>query len=271
MMGAGHYENFPVGSVLLPAHLRRPVAAVYRFARQADDFADEGERSPEERLALLEGYREELRALEAGKPSHTAFFAELGAVIGEYRLPYRPFHDLLDAFSQDAVKKRYENFAELLEYCRRSANPVGRLVLRLYRSDQDPRYLDWSDAICSALQLANFWQDIEIDFRKGRIYLPQEDMARYGIGEAQIAARDSGGEWPELMRFEIARSRELMQSGAPLATRLPGRIGLELRTIVQGGLRIFEKLERVNGDVFRNRPVLRAWDWPLVLGRALAM
>jgi squalene synthase HpnC len=270
-MPVDHYENFPVGSLLLPARLRRPVAAVYWFARQADDFADEGERSPGERLSLLEGFRAELRAIEAGRPAGTPFFAELSSVVRDHTLPLQPFHDLLDAFSQDVVKKRYADFAEVLDYCRRSANPVGRLMLCLYGAAGEARHLEWSDAICSSLQLINFWQDVEVDYAKDRIYLPQDDMARFGVPETQIAARDTAGGWRALMRFEIARAREMMLAGAPLAKRLPGRIGLELRTIVQGGLRIAEKLERVEGDVFRRRPVLHAWDWPLMLGRALAM
>jgi phytoene/squalene synthetase len=131
--------------------------------------------------------------------------------------------------------------------------------------------MEWSDAVCTSLQLVNFWQDVEIDFAKDRVYLPQDDLARFGVREAQIAARDAGGGWPALMRFQVGRARALMLSGAPLATRLGGRIGLELRTIVQGGLRIAEKLDDAGGDVFRRRPVLRAWDWPVMLGRALAM
>jgi phytoene synthase len=270
-MPVDHYENFPVGSLLMPARLRRPVAAVYWFARQADDFADEGERIPEERLSLLEGFRAELRAIEAGRKPGSAFFERLAAVIAEHRLPLRPFYDLLDAFSQDVVKKRYADFSEVQDYCRRSANPVGRLMLHLYQAADQPRHLEWSDAICTSLQLINFWQDVEIDFAKDRVYLPQEDLARFGVAESQIAARDAGGAWRELMRFEVGRARDLMLSGAPLARRLPGRIGLELRTIVQGGLRIAEKLDRVEGDVFRRRPVLRRWDWPLLVARALSM
>jgi squalene synthase HpnC len=270
-MSVGHYENFPVGSVLLPAPLRRPVAAVYRFARSADDFADEGDLAPEERLRLLDGFRQELTALEAGRPPVTPFFAELAEVIRAYRLPVQPFHDLLDAFSQDVIKKRYADFTEVLDYCRRSANPVGRLMLVLYKSSEPAQHLQWSDAICTSLQLINFWQDVEIDFAKDRVYLPQDEMARFGVSEAQIASRDTGGGWTTLMRFQVERARSMMLSGAPLATRLGGRIGLELRTIVQGGLRIAEKIDQADGDIFRKRPVLRAWDWPVMLGRALAM
>ena len=270
-VGVGHYENFPVASVLLPAQLRRPVAAVYWFARSADDFADEGNRTPTERLSLLDGYRSALNGLSAGKKPEAAFFGVLASVIRDYRLPYEPFYDLLDAFSQDVVKTRYGDFGELLDYCRRSANPVGRLMLHLYGAAADPANVEWSDAICSALQLVNFCQDVEVDFGKRRIYIPQDELARHGVTEAQIEARDAGGGWPALMRFQTGRARNMLSSGAPLTARLRGRISLELRTIIQGGLRVLEKLDRVEGDVFRHRPVLRAWDWPLMLGRAMAM
>ena len=269
-MSVDHYENFPVASALLPAALRHPVSVVYQFARSADDFADEGQLSPPERLALLEGYRVELRQLEAGQFSTTPLFRELHQVIVLHRLPLAPFYDLLDAFSQDVTKLRYANFAEVTDYCRRSAEPVGRLMLHLY-AEVNEENLACSDAICSALQLVNFWQDVEIDFRKNRIYLPQDEMARFGVTEAQITARSTSGGWWELMRFQIDRSRRMMLRGAPLSTRLPGRVGLEIRTVVQGGLRILEKLERAHGDIFRHRPVLGAFDWPLMLARALMM
>jgi squalene synthase HpnC len=274
-MSVGHYENFPVASVLLPRPLRHPVAVIYRFARTADDFADEGDRPAAERLALLEGYREELRRIAGGRASASPLFNELREVITEYDLPVEPFHDLLDAFSQDVTKARYASFAEVLDYCRRSADPIGRLMLGLYRESCDQKFGDrhvaWSDAICSALQLTNFWQDVAIDFAKDRIYLPQDEMARFGVGERQIAARDTGGGWTALMNFQVERTRAMLERGAPLALVLPGRIGLEIRTVVQGGLRILEKIERVRGNVFRRRPVLRAWDWPLLLARAAAM
>jgi len=269
-MSVGHYENFPVASILLPAPLRHPVSVIYHFARTADDFADEGKQPPAERLALIEGYRAELRRLTAGEPAASPLFQQLGEVVAAYRLPLQPFYDLLDAFSQDVSKNRYAGFGELMDYCRRSADPVGRLMLHLYGEVNDNNLVR-SSAICSALQLINFCQDVEIDFRKDRIYLPQDEMARFGVTEAQIAARDAGGGWSALMQFQIERSRAMLQSGAPLAKRLPGRIGIEIRTIVQGGLRIMEKIERVRGDVFRHRPVLRAWDWPLMLARAVTM
>src|SRR6266571_1554488 len=264
------YENFPVASVLLPAAMRRPVSLIYRFARTADDFADEGDLRPHERLAHLEGYRAELRRIEAGRSPESPLFRELGEVVAAHRLPLAPFHDLLDAFSQDVTKQRYANFAELMDYCRRSADPVGRLMLHLYGAS-DARNVACSDAICSALQLINFWQDVEIDFRKNRIYLPQDDMARFGVSENQIAAGDASGGWWELMRFQIERARSMMFAGAPLAIRLPGRVGLEIRAVVQGGSRILEKLERVRGDVFRHRPVLKALDWSMMRSMSLAM
>ncbi len=255
-MPVGHYENFPVASLLLPAPLRHPVSVIYRFARSADDFADEGDLAPPERLARLEGYRAELRRLEAGQSPASPLFRELAEVIGIHRLPLRPFHDLLDAFSQDVTKLRYANFGEVMDYCRRSADPVGRLMLHLYGEAKDDNVAR-SDAICSV--------------RKNRIYLPQDDMVRFGVSEAQIGARDASGGWWNLMRFQIERARNMMLSGAPLAVRLPGRIGLEIRSVVLGGLRILEKLERSRGDVFRHRPVLRALDWPVLIGRALTM
>ena len=166
-MSVDHYENFPVASILLPKRLHRPVGLVYWFARNADDFADEGNDPPETRLAKLQAYRDALRDLEANKPASDPLFQGLASAIAEYRLPFRPFYDLLDAFSQDVVKARYANYAEVLDYCARSANPVGRLMLHIYGEAANPdfqKYLAWSDAICSALQLINFWQDVEIDF-----------------------------------------------------------------------------------------------------------
>ena len=270
-MSVDHYENFPVASVLLPAHLRHPVGVIYRFARTADDFADDGDLPAAQRLELLEDYRRELGRLKAGNVPETPLFSDLGSVIRQQKLPFEPFFDLLDAFSQDVVKTRYADFDQVLDYCRRSADPVGRLMLHLYGAVPGPQaslFLAWSDAICSALQLINFWQDVEIDLAKDRIYLPQDEMARHRVTEAQLAARDVGGGFKPLMRFQIERARAMLLSGAPLTRRLPGRIGLELRMIVQGGLRILEKLERVEGDIFRHRPALRAWDWPLMLFRA---
>jgi squalene synthase HpnC len=178
-MSVGHYENFPVASVLLPARLRPAVAAIYWFARSADDFADEGEAPPAARLARLDAYRAELDRIAAGAAPESSRFVALAGVIRRHGLPLGPFHDLLDAFSQDVRKGRYATFAEVLDYCRRSANPVGRLMLQLFGAAA-PTDLARSDAICTGLQLANFWQDAARDWRKGRIYLPQDEMARFG-------------------------------------------------------------------------------------------
>ena len=269
-MSVGHYENFPVASILLPKRLRWPVSVIYRFARTADDFADEGDLPPAARLAALDDYRAELDRIESAAPPGLPLFADLASVIREHRLPIGLFRDLLDAFAQDVVKHRYSTFAEVLDYCRRSADPVGRLLLHLFGAAHPP-HLERSDAICSALQLVNFWQDLEIDWRKNRVYVPQEDLARFGVTEAQLAAGDTGNAFRALMRFEIERTRAMLESGAPLALAFPGRIGVELRMIVQGGRRILDKLAAVDGDVFRHRPVLRAFDWPLMLLRAAAM
>ena len=269
-MSVRHYENFPVASVLLPAPLRWPVAVIYRFARTADDLADEGDASSAERLARLDAYRTALDGIVTGRPSNEPLFRDLARVIADHRLPIRLFHDLLDAFAQDVVKQRYGTFAELLDYCRKSANPIGRLLLHLFGAATPPNERR-SDAICSALQLTNFWQDLAIDWSKGRVYIPQEDLARFRVSETQIGASDTRGGFAELMLFEIGRARTMLESGAPLATELPGRSGFELRMIVHGGLRVLEKLEVARGDVFRSRPVLRPGDWVMMLFRAARM
>ena len=265
-----HYENFPVASVLLPGHLREAVQLIYQFARAADDFADEGDLSNAQRLALLASFGDELRLLESGKSSRIRLFEELGRIIRQHELPYGLFHDLLSAFAQDVTQKRYADFSELLDYCRRSANPVGRLLLRLYRAD-NPQNLARADLICSSLQIINFLQDVAIDYDKGRIYLPLDDLARFGVAEADIAARDAGRAWCHCMAFQVNRARRMLLDGAPLGRVLKGRIGLEMRMIIAGGDRILTKILACGGDVFRRRPVLRAYDWPLMLARTLSL
>lgn len=263
-----HYENFPVASILLPRRLRRPVQRIYAFARSADDFADEGERSADERLALLDGYRSELARIERNQPPETPLFVALEREIRAADLPLGLFRDLLDAFSQDVTKKRYADFGELMQYCRRSANPVGRLLLHLYRR-ADKRNCALSDAICSSLQIINFLQDIAIDHDKGRIYMPQDELRRFSVSEDHIANRRADSDWQAFMLFQIERARRLLASGAPLVKRLPGRVGWELRLIVAGGETILRKLHRSRGDVFSSRPRLQARDWPLMTYRAL--
>jgi len=269
-MSVEHYENFPVASILLPASLRPAVEAIYAFARYADDVADEGDASNPERLRQLQELREKLDLIGQQKPPGDVLFERLASVIHQYQLPLQPFYDLLSAFGQDTQTTRYSTYPELLDYCTRSANPVGLLMLHLYQqtSAQDQRD---SDAICTALQLTNFWQDIGIDWDKQRIYLPTEDMQRFGVSEQHIAARQCDPAWRALMQFETGRTRALMLSGAALAKRLPGRFGWELRLVVQGGLRILEKIDACQGDVFRHRPVIHKSDWPRLIWRALWM
>lgn len=264
----GHYENFPVASLALPARLRVPVRAIYAFARTADDFADEGDHPTEWRLARLAEYHAHLHALERGETVDHPVFQALAPHIRTHRLPFQPFHDLLSAFEQDCTKTRYADFGEVMQYCRRSANPIGRLLLALYGVD-DPRKLAWSDGICSALQLINFLQDVARDWEKGRVYLPQDEMARFGISEAQIAAGRVDGLWQQFMKIQIERTRRMLQAGAPLGRALPGRIGLEMRLIILGGSRILEKLHACQGDVFHQRPTLEARDWPGIVWKAL--
>lgn len=266
-MGVGHYENFPVASVLLPSHLRPSVVAIYRFARTADDYADEGDLTGDERLARLARLAEDLHRIERGARPEAPFGIELAAAIARHDLPLGLFHDLLDAFAQDVLKSRYADFAELLDYARRSANPVGRLLLHVFDAARAETFR-CSDLICSALQFINFWQDAGVDYAKGRIYVPQDDMQRFGVTEAQFAAREANASFRALMRFEIERTRAMLHEGAALGRMLPGRIGLELRMIVAGGDTILRKLD-ADCDVFRARPVLRPSDWISMFMRAV--
>ncbi len=258
-----HYENFPVASVLLPPGIRRPVEAIYRFARTADDIADEGAAPPEERLDRLAHFSAQLDIIESGGQLQEPLFVELAQNVRAFSLPIVLLRDLLDAFSQDVTQTRYDTFAELLDYCRRSANPIGRLLLHLY-GVTDAHQLRMSDQICSALQLINHWQDIAIDWRKndvGRVYLPQEDLAHFGLTTDDIANSRFTPRWTDMMAFQSARARQMMQSGAPLSHEMKGRFGAELRLIVVGGLCILDKIDRVAGDVFNHRPVVTRWDW----------
>ncbi|PHY07810.1 MAG: squalene synthase HpnC [Alcaligenaceae bacterium] len=275
-MSANHYENFPVASFLLPKHLRRAVLNIYRFARSADDIADEGDASNAQRLQALQAYRDALQACNAPcvqrpialDPALDAIFTPLGQTIADHELPLKPFEDLLSAFEQDISQKRYANQAALDHYCERSANPVGRLMLHLYGAIAEDM-LAWSDAICTALQRLNFLQDVAIDWQKDRIYLPQQALKRFGVTEEAIANGEVNAAWKALMQDQVTACRGLLHFGQPLGRRLPGRIGLELRLIVQGGLRILEKIEHVDFDVFERRPTLGVYDWTLMLARAL--
>ncbi len=263
-MPVDHYENFPVASILMPKRLRKPVAAIYHFARAADDIADEGNLPDKDRLRQLDGFRAELKRIEAGEAPLKPLFQSLATEIKTHHLPMQPFHDLLNAFAQDVQQKRYDSFDEVLDYCRRSANPVGNLLLHLYE-EATPVNLAYSDAICTALQLINFWQDVAKDWSIGRVYLPQDELARFGVSETQIAQGVSNAEWRALMQFQVDRARALMLQGAPLGSILSGRIGLEMRMIIAGGLRILDKLKAADYDMFRKRPVLKPYDWAIML------
>ena len=263
-MGVGHYENFPVASLLMPSHLRPAVRAIYRFARTADDLADEGDAGPGQRLADLQALGRELDALD--QPSTR--WPDVARAVAEHGLDRNLLRDLLSAFMQDVTTLRYADFTTLLDYCRRSANPIGRLLLALFRRS-GPETNALSDAICTGLQLTNFWQDVAVDWRKGRIYLPLEDLQRFGVSEDDIAGACRGAAWQALMAFEVERTRRMLLAGAPLAGMLGGRIGLELRLVVHGGLRILERIDATDGDVFDRRPALTARDWTVMGWRAL--
>lgn len=272
-MSVNHYENFPVASVLCPPALRPAVAAIYWFARTADDIADEGDAGSAQRLRDLADYRADLQSVYDGRaPSErwAAVFAPLALRIREHALPPKPLNDLLSAFEQDVVKQRYADRAELLDYCRRSADPVGRLLLHLYGIG-DAGSLRQSDAICSALQLINFWQDLGVDAARNRLYVPAADAARHGVGLEQLLRQEDGPAVHRLVADLVAWAADLMHAGAPLALAVPGRAGWELRLVVQGGLRILDKIRAAGYTTLRERPRLRWFDVPLLLWRAARM
>ena len=269
-MSVDHYENFPVASVLCPPPLRPAVRAIYHFARVADDIADEGDSSPTERLRLLHEYRAALVAALQGEIGNAwpEVFGPLAREVKRHDLPVHLLHALLSAFEQDVHNPRYADREQVLDYCSRSANPVGRLLLHLYGL-ADARSLARSDAICTALQLANFWQDLSVDLARGRCYLPQADALRHGLHDIDPRRVASAPGAIPLVHELVAWARELMLQGAPLVRSIPGRAGWELRLVVQGGLRILDKTERI--DPFRHRPSLGPADAPLLLWRALRM
>ncbi len=280
-----HYENFPVASWLLPAAMRPHVAAIYAFARAADDFADEGARSPAERLAQLDDWGRRLRAAagvppaspkladrpsgEGGSPEADAIFLALGATIRACSLPVTLFEDLLHAFRQDLSISRYATWPDLMDYCRSSANPVGRLVLRV-AGRSDDRLDRASDSLCTALQLTNFWQDLDLDWRKGRLYVPADVRDRFGASEGDLDARVLSPAWRSVLADVIMRTRALYDEGRAVCHGLPGRLGYELRLTWLGGTRILDRLEHAGFDVFTSRPALGASDIPGLLWQAAA-
>ncbi len=272
-MSVDHYENFPVASILCPPALRPAVAAIYHFARSADDMADEGEATAAERLSELQHYRADLDAVVAGRepgPHWRRVFTPLAQRVQEFKLPAQPLHDLLDAFEQDVRNPPYPDRAALLDYCRRSANPIGRLLLHLY-GIADARSLQQADAICSALQLINFWQDLSVDGPRGRCYVPQADAQFHRVAADELAQCKDSKRARLLVTALCVWSRGLMLQGAPLALRVPGRAGWELRLVVQGGLRILEKIADMDHAALLRRPTLSARDLPLLLWRAWCM
>lgn len=269
-MGIDHYENFPVASLLVPRALRGPIQEIYRFARHADDIADEGDAPAAQRLAALAALNDVLDRIAAGRYPGDGPWSALASTVAAHDLPVSLLRDLLDAFAQDARGTVYHDYPQLLDYCRRSANPIGRLLLALYRRNEAP-LLAWSDAICTALQLVNFWQDIDRDYAKGRIYVPQSEFARFGVDPSQIAQRRADAGWARLIRAQTQRARQLLLDARPLAPALGGRIGWELRLVIQGGLRIVERIDAVDGDIFEQRPRLGSADWVRMGVRAARM
>ena len=261
-----HYENFPVASLLMPKELRRHVAALYAFARIVDDFADEAEYEGVRRERLLD-WRRQLDEIGSKPPSHPVFLA-LGATLTELNLPKRLCDDLLSAFLQDTEKKSYATFEEVLDYCRRSANPIGRLVLMIY-GYRDEEMFAWSDSICTALQLANFWQDVSVDLKKDRVYIPEEDFKAHGYSEADLRMGVCNERFTSLMKFEVARTRSLFEQGRPLLKRLSFPLSFEIRLTVLGGLQILKMIRRLDFDTIRTRPALRRRDWIPLAVRAL--
>ena len=255
-LAQSHYENFPVASKLMPSHLRPHVAAIYAFARTADDFADEPGRENGERLHLLGEWRRRLHQPGAGnrEPDAAVFFA-LHDTIDRFKLPLQLFDDLLDAFVQDVTTTRYSTWTDVLDYCRRSANPIGRLVLRLsgYEHDELDRA---SDAVCTALQLTNFWQDLAIDFERGRLYVPEEAWRSHHADPSALAAKHLTPEWASTLRDCGARTRDLFLQGRPVCDGVSGRLRYELRATWLGGTRILDRLDRSGFDVFTARPKL---------------
>jgi len=276
-VGVGHYENFPVASLLCPPRLRDPVRAIYAFARTADDIADEGDAAPATRLAELARFRDALRVTVARLGGSAAVpvagqwlgtFSALERALREHALPERLLHDLLDAFEQDVHNPGYSDRTALLDYCRRSANPIGRLLLHLY-GITDVEAQRQADAVCSSLQLINFWQDLSVDLPRGRNYLPRSDASRHGIDASDTRRLTDSPALRALVRDLARWAAELMAEGAPLPPRIPGRAGWELRLVVHGGWRILERISSMDFGSIGQRPQLRATDVPLLAWRTL--
>lgn len=266
-----HYENFPVASWLLPSRMRPHVSAIYAFARTADDLADEGDRSAGERHALLDAWRGRLHAAVAGDPgndSDAPLFLALANTIRTCDLSTVLFDDLISAFRQDVTTVRYPTWEALLDYCRRSANPVGRLVLRV-AGRHDERLDLASDAVCTALQLANFWQDLATDWRRGRLYVPLSEIEGHGASLQSLDAGHLTPEWRAALSSAVARTRALFQHGRSICDGVDGRLGWELRFTWLGGVRVLDRIERSGFDVLSRRQALTWRDAPAIAAAAL--
>ena len=264
-----HYENFPVGSLLLPQKLRTPVKQIYHFSRLADDIADEGNIAASERILALSEYENSFKQHLQKQKTDNHLFLALSNTITKHKLPTALFFDLLAAFKQDIYKKRYQIFDEILQYCAKSANPVGRLMLHLFdQATTENLYL--SDKVCTSLQLINFLQDIEWDYKNAdRIYLPLEEFNKFGITEKQIGLGHPNYMWEQFMAFQIRRTETILEEGATIGSRVGGRFGLELKIIVEAAYRVLRKLKDINGDIFSNRPVVTKKDWLGIIWRAV--
>jgi squalene synthase HpnC len=264
-----HYENFPVGSLLVPRSKRPHVYSIYAFARIADDYADEGYETgttPADRLAALDEWERQLEDCFRGEATHPVFIA-LAATVEQLQLPISLLRDLISAFRQDVVKRRYRDFGEVQDYCKRSANPVGRLILLLF-DYRDAHLHTLSDHICTALQLANFWQDVAVDIDKDRIYLPEDEMAHFGVTEYDLQRRRFSAEYAALLRFQVDRTREMFMRGRQLPELVTGRLRHELRLTWLGGMRILERIARSGYNTLSERPTITMGDKVGLLARA---
>ena len=260
-----HYENFPVVSWLLPASMRQPFFDVYAFCRWSDDLADELG-SQELSLRMLAWWREELTACFAGQAVHPVYVA-LKQTAADYSLPEKPFHDLITAFERDQSQPRYESFEDLVDYCQYSANPVGRILLHLMDC-ADEKSLELSDSMCTGLQLINFWQDVARDWEIGRVYLPQQDMQKYGVTEQMIQSKQSNQQFIELMKFQVDRAEQYLKNGLELGNRVPGKMRFDIRLFALGGLCLCDKIRAINYRVLEQRPKVSKFDLPKLVWRA---
>ena len=267
LLAKTHYENFPVGSRMIPKEYREPIHLIYAFARVADDIADEGSASVEDRIRKIDEWQSRLHSAIDGK-SHDQFFLQLAETIRRNELSIELFDDLLVAFRKDASNSMYETFNEVLEYCRYSANPIGRLLLQLFRCSTDHTTV-LSDKICTALQLSNFWQDISVDTRRNRFYIPRSDLKKFNLNQSDFNTNQSNEKFRAMMKMRVEQTRNLFLEGKPLFTMVSNDFQFELKLIWNGGIRILEKIESLNFDTRKVRPKHTIIDSTIILTRAL--